>query len=50
MMEESFRRMAARDRMVDGTPTSLVDLGYTTSQLLDVPQDGCKYEGAFLKE
>ena len=29
---------------------ALVDLGYTTSQLLDVPQDGCKYEGAFLKE
>ena len=28
---------------------ALVDLGYTTSQLIDVPQAGCEYAGAFLK-
>ena len=27
----------------------LVDAGYTLSQLLPVPQDGCSYDGAFIK-
>ena len=28
---------------------TLVDLGYTTSELLTVPQDGCSYAGAYIK-
>lgn len=28
---------------------ALVDLGYTLSQLINVPQEGCLYEGALLK-
>ena len=28
---------------------ALVKLGYTLSRLLDVKQDGCKYEGAIIK-
>ena len=44
------RDPAAKQEVVDAARKALVNLGFTLQRLMDVEQDGCKYEGALIKK
>ena len=43
------RETVASDATVAAARAKMADLGISTSQLVDVPQAGCTYDGAFIK-
>jgi len=44
------RQQVIKDEHLATAKSILVDKGYTLSQLKKVPQEGCKYDGAFIKD